>query len=71
MFVMCCIFSFVNMYLDYLKFCVVCFNGRTYVCSSGCYVVSNGCDEPTTYLVRTVEKLCTLGVFALVVNFVS
>ena len=25
-------FSVVNMYLDYLKFCVVCINGRRYIC---------------------------------------
>ena len=30
------------MYLDDLKFCVVCINTRRYVCCSECYVVSNG-----------------------------
>ena len=57
-------FSVVNMYLDHLKFCVVCINGRRYVCCSECYVVSNECDEPTPALcnisVRPVVKLCTM-----------
>ena len=35
------VFSVVNMYLDHLKFCVVCINGRRYVCCSECYVVPN------------------------------
>ena len=35
------LFSAVNMYLDHLQFCVVCSNGRRYVCCSKCYVVSN------------------------------
>ena len=54
-------------YLDHLKFCVVCITGRTYVCCGECKVVSNECNEPTPALcnrsVRTVVKLCTLGVF--------
>ena len=37
-----------------LKFCVVCINGRRYVCCSECNVVSNKCDEPTPCLVRPV-----------------
>ena len=41
------VFSVVNMYLDHLKVCVVCFNGRRYVCCSECYVVYNDCDEHT------------------------
>ena len=28
------VFSVVNMYLVHLKFCVVCINGRRYVCCS-------------------------------------
>ena len=42
-------FSVVNVYLDHLKLCVVCINGRRYVCCSGCNVVSNECDEPIPY----------------------
>ena len=45
-------FSVVNVYLDNLKFCVVCINGRRYVCCGECYVVSNKCDEPTSCLVQ-------------------
>ena len=30
-------------YLDHLKLCVVCILGRSYVCCSGCHVVSNEC----------------------------
>ena len=65
----------VNVYLDHLKFCVVCIDGRRYVCCSECYVVYNECDEPTHALcnlsVCMVVKLCTLGVFALGVCLVS
>ena len=65
----CDTFSVVNVYLDHLKFCVVCINSRRYVCCSECYVVSNECENPPSALrnlsVRTVVKLCTLGVFAL------
>ena len=45
-------FSVVNVYLDHLKFCVVCINGRRYVCCGECYVVSNKCDEPPSCLVQ-------------------
>ena len=65
----CDMFSVVNVYLDHLKFCVVCIDGRRYVCCSECNVVSNGCREPLCNLsARTVVKLCTLGVFALGVS---
>ena len=37
----CDIFSVVNVYLDHLKFCIVCIDGRMYVCCSECNVVSN------------------------------
>ena len=43
----CDMFSVVNVYLVHLKFCVVCINGRRYVCCSECNVVSNECNEPT------------------------
>ena len=40
-----------------------------------CCVVSNGCDDPTPALcnqsLRTVVKLCTLGVWTLGVSLVS
>ena len=48
------VFSVVNMYLDHLKFCVVCINSRRYVCCSECYVVSSKCDESTPCLVQRI-----------------
>ena len=50
----CDVFNVVNVYLDHLKFCVRCYNGRRYVCCSECNVVSNECDEPTPCLVQPV-----------------
>ena len=47
----CDMFSVVNVYLDHLKFYVVCINSRRYVCCSECDVVSN---EPTTCLVQPI-----------------
>ena len=47
----CDMFSVVNMYLDHLKFYVVCINSRRYVCCSECDVVSN---EPTSCLVQPI-----------------
>ena len=51
-------FSVVNVYLDHLKFCVVCINGCRYVCCGECYVVSNECDEPTSFLVQPIVMHC-------------
>ena len=48
----CDMFSVGNVYLDHLKFCVVCINGRRYVCCSKCSVVSEECNEPTSCLVQ-------------------
>ena len=63
------VFSVGNMYLDHLKFCVVCINGRRYVCCSECYLSLMSVMSPPPNMcnlsVRTVVKLCTLGVFAL------
>ena len=71
----CDVFSVVNVYLDHLKFCVVCINGRRFVCCSECNVMSHEFDGHTPTLcdlsVRTVVKLCTFGVFALGVSLVS
>ena len=47
-------FSVVNVYLEHLKFCVVCINDRRYVCSSKCNIVSNECNEPTPCLVQPI-----------------
>ena len=41
------------MYLDHLKFCVVCIDGDG-MCCSGCNVVSNECNERTSCLVKHV-----------------
>ena len=54
----CGMFSVVNVYLDHLKFCVVCINGLRYVCCGECYVVSNECDEPTSCLVQSIGAHC-------------
>ena len=51
-------FSGVNVYIDHLKFCVVCIYGRRYVCCSECNVVSNECDGPT-------EGVCSMAVPAM------
>ena len=48
----CAMFSVVNVYLDDLKLCGVCINGRRYVCCGECYGVSDECDEPTSCLVQ-------------------
>ena len=47
-------FSVVNVCIVHLKLCVVCINGRRYVCCSECNVVSNECDEPTPCLVQHI-----------------
>ena len=44
------VFCVVNVYLDYLKFCIVCINGGRYVCYSECHIVSNEGDDPTPVL---------------------
>ena len=54
----CDMASVVNMYLDHLKFCVVCINSRRYVCCSKCDVVSNECNEPTSCLVQPIGAHC-------------
>ena len=50
----CDMFSVVNVYLDHLKFCVVCIDGRRYVCCSECNLVSNACNESTSCLVQPI-----------------
>ena len=54
----CDMFSVVNVYLDHLKFCVVCINSRRYVCCSECDVVPNECNEPTSCLVQPIGAHC-------------
>ena len=67
----CDMFSVVNVYLDHLKFCVVCINSRRYVCCSECDVVSNLSPALCDLSVRTAVKLCMFGVLALGVSLVS
>ena len=50
----CDMFSVVNVYLDHLMFCIVCIDGRRYVCCSEYNVVSNECIEPTSCLVQPI-----------------
>ena len=50
----CNMFRVVNVYLSHLKFCVVCIDGRRYVCCSECNVVSNECNEPTSCVVQPI-----------------
>ena len=52
----CDIFSVVTVYHNQLKFCVVCINGRRYVCCSECNVVSNECKEPTSCLEQPIGR---------------
>ena len=52
----CDMFSVVNVHRDHLKFCIVCIDGRRYVCCSECNVVSNECNEPTSCLVQPIGK---------------
>ena len=54
----CDMISIVNVYLDHMKFCVLCINVRRYVCCGECYVVSNACDEPTSCLVQPISAHC-------------
>ena len=54
----CHMFSVVNVYLDHLKVCVVCINGRRYVCCGECGVVSDECDEPTSCLMQHIVAHC-------------
>ena len=53
----CAIFSVVNVYLDHLKFCVVCIDAQVYVCCSECNVVSDECNEHTPCLVHPIGTL--------------
>ena len=51
-------FSVVYVYIDHLKFCVVCINSRRCVCCSECNRVSNECNEPTSCLVQPIGAHC-------------
>ena len=47
-------FRVVKVYLDHLKFCVVCIDGRRYVCCIECNVVSNEFNEPSSCIVQPI-----------------
>ena len=44
-------FSVVNVYFDHLKLCVVCLDGRRYICCGEC----NECNEPTSCIVHPID----------------
>ena len=71
----CDMFSVVNVYLDHLKFCVVCINSRRYVCIVHVMLSLMSVMSPHPALcnlsVRNAVKLCILGVLALGVSLVS
>ena len=54
----CDMFSVVKVYLDHLKFCVVCINSRRYVCCSEYDVVSNEWNETISCLVQHIGAHC-------------
>ena len=68
-------FSVVNVYLDHLKLCVVCINGRRYVFAVNVMLSLISVMSPPPVLcnlsLRIVVKLCTLGVLTLGVILVS
>ena len=69
----CDMFSVINVYIDHLKFCVVCIDSRRYV---SCVMLSliNVMSPPPALCnlsVLTVVKLCIFGVLALGVRLVS
>ena len=64
-------FSVVNVYLDHLKFYVVCINSRRYVCCSECDIVMSPPPAFCNLSVRIDVKLCIFGVLALWVSLVS
>ena len=53
-----CYCDMFSVYLDHLKFCVVCVYGRRYACCGECYVVFNECDDPTNCLVQPIVAHC-------------
>ena len=68
-------FSVVNVYLDHLKFCVMCIDGRRLsVVVNVMLSLMNVMSPPPALCnlsARMVVKLCTLSVFAFGVSLVS
>ena len=50
----CDMFSVVNVYHNHLKFCVLCINGRRYVCCSECNAFFNESNEPSPCIVQPI-----------------
>ena len=71
----CDMLSVVNVYLDHLKFCVVCIKGRRYVCCSECNVVADECNESTSCHVQHIGthggEVVYFGCVCFRVNLVS
>ena len=69
----CDMFSLVNMYLDYLKFCVLMVEVMSVVVNVMLSLMSvmSPPSALCNVLLRTVVKLCTLGVLTLGVSLVS
>ena len=71
----CDMFIVVNVYLDHLKFCVVCIivKGMSVIVNVMLSLMSVMSPPPALYnqSVRTAVKLCILGVLALGVSLVS
>ena len=69
----CDMFSVVNVYRGHFKLCVVCINGRRYCVVVNVMLSQISVMRPLPALcnlsLRTVVKLCTLGVLALGVSF--
>ena len=66
-------FAIINVYIDHLKFFVVCIEGMSVVVNAMLSLMSVMGPPPAlcNLSARTVVKLCTLGVFALGVTLVS
>ena len=69
----CDMFSVVNVYLEHLKFCVLMVEGMSVVVNVMLSLMSVMSPSPAlcNLSVRTMVKLCTLGVFVLGVSLVS
>ena len=69
----CDMFSVVNVYLDHLKLCVLIVEGMSVVVNVMLSLMNVMSPPPTlcNLSMRTVVKLCTLGVLALGVSLVS
>ena len=75
MFAIVIIFSIAYLYLDHLKTCVVCINGRRYVCCSECNVVSNECNKSTPCILKPISahgsEVMYIGSFCFRESFVA